>query len=220
MQLVLCFAAFFGASLQRRLRYHQRVGVLYLAALILGLGTIMVQLLMGGHGDADAGDTSAGGEHHLETDHGDAHAEADTGFLPIFLSLRFWIFGSLAFGMVGSLLHFLGLGSALVTLVVASVMGVGSGMLASWIFRVLNRQHVSSGAGENDAVGHVGKVLIRVPTQGHGKVRIQLKGQTLDLLATTDEFELLEGEQVLVEEMRDGRARVAKAPPDFLTRDE
>lgn len=194
------------------------MGVLYLAALILGLGTIMVQLLMGGHGDADAGDASAEVDHHLDTDHGDAHGEADTGFLPIFLSLRFWIFGSLAFGMVGSLLHFLGLASALVTVVVAGVMGIGSGVLASWIFRVLNRQHVSSGAGENDAVGHVGKVLIRVPAQGHGKVRIQLKGQTLDLLATTDEVELLEGEQVLVEEMQDGRARVSKAPPDFLTR--
>ena len=195
------------------------MGVLYLAALILGLGTIMVQLLMGGDGDADA---DAGGDadvQDMDTDHADAHAEADSGFLPIFLSLRFWIFGSLAFGMVGSLLHFLGLASGLVTLVAASVMGVGSGMLASWIFRVLNRQQVSSGAGENDAVGHVGKVLIRVPAQGHGKVRIQLKGQTLDLLATTDEVELLEGEQVLVEEMRDGRARVSKAPPDFLTRD-
>ena len=190
------------------------MGVLYLAALILGLGTIMVQLFMGGHGDADA---DAGAS--VEADHGDAHGEADSGFLPIFLSLRFWIFGSLAFGMVGSLLHFLGLASGLVTLSVAGVMGIASGMLASWIFRVLSRQQVSSGAGEHDAVGHVGKVLIRVPTQGHGKVRIQLKGQTLDLLATTDEVELLEGEQVLVEEMRDGSARVSKAPADFLTRD-
>lgn len=203
------------------MRYHKRVGVLYLAALILGLGTVMVQLLMGGDGDADAGggDASADVDHDLGTDHADAHADAASGFLPIFLSLRFWIFGALAFGMVGSLLHFLGLASALVTLIAAGVMGVGSGMLASWIFRVLNRQHVSSGASESDAVGHVGKVLLRVPTQGHGKVRIQLKGQTLDLLATTDEIELLEGEQVLIEEMRDGRARVSKAPPDFLTRD-
>lgn len=192
--------------------------MLYLAALILGLGTVMVQLLMGGEGDGDAGDASADVEHDLDADQGDAHAEADSGFLPIFLSLRFWIFGSLAFGMVGSLLHFLGLASAVVTLVVSIVMGIGSGMLASWTFRVLNRQHVSSGAGENDAVGHVGKVLLRVPAQGHGKIRIQLKGQTLDLLATSDEGELLEGEQVLVEEMRDGRARVAKAPPDFLPR--
>jgi len=193
------------------------VGVLYLAALILGLGTIMVQLLMGGHGDAEV-HAGASVEVDHGTDHGDAHGEADSGFLPIFLSLRFWIFASLAFGMVGSLLHFLGLASDLVTLSVASVMGIGSGTLASWIFRVLNRQQISSGAGEHDAVGHIGKVLIRVPTQGHGKVRIQLKGQTLDLLATTDEIELAEGEQVLVEEMQDGRARVSKAPPDFLTR--
>jgi len=194
------------------------VGVLYLAALILGLGTVMVQLLMG-DGDAEVDAHSVEVDHGVDLDNTHAAGDADSGFLPIFLSLRFWIFGSLAFGMVGSLLHFLDLASAFATLIVASVMGAGSGLVASWIFRVLSRQQVSSGAGENDAVGHVGKVLIRVPTQGHGKVRIHLKGQTLDLLATTDEVELLEGEQVLVEEMRDGSARVSKAPADFLTRD-
>jgi membrane protein implicated in regulation of membrane protease activity len=175
----------------------------------------MVQLFMGGHGHADV---SSDVDHDVDPHHPDGHGEVDPGFLPIFLSLRFWIFGSLAFGMVGSLLHFGGLASSLPTLVVASVMGMGSGVLASWIFRTLNRAQVTSGAGENDAVGHVGKVLIRVPTVGHGKVRIQLKGQTLDLLATTDETELAPGEQVLIEEMRDGRAHVSKAPPDFLTR--
>jgi len=178
----------------------------------------MVQLLMG-DGDAEVDALSVEVDHGVDLDNTHAAGDADSGFLPIFLSLRFWIFGSLAFGMVGSLLHFLDLASAFATLIVASVMGAGSGLVASWIFRVLSRQQVSSGAGENDAVGHVGKVLIRVPTQGHGKVRIHLKGQTLDLLATTDEVELLEGEQVLVEEMRDGSARVSKAPADFLTRD-
>lgn len=205
----------FPAVFVAPLSYPSGVGVLYLAALILGLGTIMVQLFMGGHADAGG---SAEVDHDVDAHHTGDHSEVDHGFLPIFLSLRFWIFASLAFGMVGSLLHFLGLASSFPTLVVASVMGIGSGMLASWTFRSLNRAQVTSGAGENDAVGHVGKVLIRVPAQGHGKVRIQLKGQTLDLLATTDDIELVEGEQVLIEEMRDGRAHVSKAPPDFLTK--
>lgn len=206
------------------------MGVLYLAALIIGLGTVMVQLLMGGDGDAEA-DAEAGAEfehdleHDLEADAGDAahggahHAELDHAFLPIFLSLRFWIFGLLAFGLVGSALHFFDLASSGLTLAAAIVLGFGSGTLASWVFRALSRSAVTSGADEGDAVGQVGKVLIRVPTRGHGKVRIQLKGQTLDLLATTDEVELLEGEQVLVEEMQDGRARVSKAPEDFLPRE-
>lgn len=200
---------------------------MYLAALIIGLGTVMVQLLMGGSGDAEAdADAGAEFEHDIEhdfegeADHGDAHhGGVDHSFLPIFLSLRFWIFALLAFGLVGSALHFLDLASTGLTLIAAIALGFGSGTLASWVFRALGRAAVTSGAGEDDAVGQVGKVLIRVPTRGHGKVRIQLKGQTLDLLATTDEVELLEGEQVLVEEMQDGRARVSKAPEDFLPRD-
>src|SRR6188768_3751822 len=88
----------FPAVFVAPLSYSGGVGVLYLAALILGLGTIMVQLLMGGHGDADG---SAGVDHDVDQDvdahHAGGHGEVDHGFLPIFLSLRFWIFGALAF---------------------------------------------------------------------------------------------------------------------------
>ncbi len=206
------------------LRYDDSVGILYLSALIIGLGTIVVQLFMGGDGDAEV-DTEAGAEvgpdmdHDLDADAGQGSHEVDAGFLPIFLSLRFWIFALLAFGMVGSALHYLQLASPLFTLVMAVAMGLGSGTLASWVFRVLNRQAVTSGSSDADAVGHVGKVLIRVGKQGRGKVRIQLKGHTLDLLATTDESDIAEGELVLIEEMRDGQAHVSKAPPDFLPRE-
>lgn len=207
------------------MRYLMGVGIFYLAALIFGLGTMMVQLFMGGDADADADvDASAGLDHDMgdaDLDHDlDASAEghSDVGFLPIFLSLRFWVFGSLAFGMVGSLLHFLMLAGPVLTAVVATVLGLGSGTVASWVFRALSRQSVTSGAGEDDAVGHVGKVLIGVSNTSRGKIRIQLKGQTIDLIATTDESELPAGEQVLIEEMRDGQAHVSRAPADFLPR--
>jgi membrane protein implicated in regulation of membrane protease activity len=190
---------------------------LYLAALILGLGTILVQLFMGGSGDADvhvSTELDHGLEHEVD---GHAHGAVDPGFLPIFLSLRFWTFSLLAFGMVGSALTLLGVTSALFTALTAAAMGFASGALASWVFRALNRAQVSSGAAEDDPVGQVGKVLIGLGPERRGKVRIELKGQTLDLIATTDDAELVEGEQVLVEEMREGRAHVSKAP-DFLER--
>ena len=201
------------------------MGILYLAALIIGLGTILVQLFMGGDGDAEVDAHGAEGfspdvDHDLGADAGGhGHHELDAGFLPIFLSLRFWIFGLLAFGMVGSVLHYLHLAAPLLTAVVATVMGLGSGALASWVFRALNRQAVTSGSSDSDAVGHVGKVLIRVGKHERGKVRIQLKGQTLDLLATTEDADITEGELVLIEEMRDGQAHVSRAPPDFLPRE-
>lgn len=201
------------------------VGIFYLSALIVGLGAVLVQLFMGGDGDAEV-DAHGAADFAPEIDSdlgadadGHGHHEVDAGFLPIFLSLRFWVFASLAFGMVGSALHYLHLASPLLTMAVAVAMGFGSGTLASWVFRVLNKQAVTSGGSDGDAVGHVGKVLIRVGKHGHGKVRIQLKGQTLDVLATTEESDIAEGELVLIEEMHDGQAHVSKAPPDFLPRE-
>lgn len=208
-------------------RYIHGVGILYLAALILGAGTIAVQLLMG-H-DASAGaDMDADADFDADADMDvaggaqlDAVHEADTdagGFAAIFLSLRFWTFGFLAFGMVGTLLHYLRLSSSSsVTLIAALAMGLGSGFLASWVFRALKRSGVSSAADESDAVGQVGKVLVPCERGGHAKVRLELRGQSIDFLATTDDESLDDGELVMVEELRDGTLHVSKAPPDFLS---
>lgn len=197
------------------------MGVLYLAALIFGLGTALLQLLMGSGGDADAdvaqGDFDHGGFDQADVDHAGAEVEhAGPGILPIFLSLRFWVFGLLAFGLVGTPLHYLDLASPPLTAVFAIVMGVVCGGVASWVFKSLSRQQVSSGGAETDPVGHVGKVLIPLAGSGRGKVRVEVRGQTLDLLATTDEQSIDEGELVLIEEMRDGEAHVSRAPADFL----
>jgi membrane protein implicated in regulation of membrane protease activity len=198
------------------------VGVIYLAALVFGLGTALVQLFMGSDGDADVdhGDLDHadldGDVDHGDVDHGDVHGHGDLGILPIFLSLRFWVFGLMAFGLVGTPLHYLGVASPRITAVLAGAMGLLLGALASWVFRALSRQQVTSGGAATDPVGHVGKVLVPLAAGGRGKVRVQVKGQTLDLLARTDEQELREGELVLVEEMRQGEAQVSRAPSDFL----
>ena len=209
------------------------MGVIYLGALIVGLGTILLQLFMSGDGDADADagghdvavdadadvdvDADAGG-HELDAQGHGGHGGHDItgGFLPIFLSLRFWTFGLMAFGIVGTLLAYLGLAAPLLTALLATAMGVGSGFFASWSFRALARSTTQSGAQSGDAVGQVGKVLVRCTRQGRGKVRIELRGQTVDYLATTEAEELAEGELVLVEEVRDGEVRVARAPAEFL----
>jgi len=205
---------------------------LYLAALILGLGTIVAQLVMSGDGDADAD----GGDHDLGADvdadadgidgHDvDVHADADGhgghagiggGFLPIILSFRFWTFGLMAFGMVGSILHFGGLGSATLAALAAIVMGVGSGGLASFTFRALARAQTQSGSHTGDAVGQVGRVLIAPKPKQRGKIRIELSGETVDYLASTDEGELGVGDPVLVVEMREDTAHVARPPAEFL----
>lgn len=195
------------------------MGILYLAALIVGFGTIALQLVMGGDHDAEAGgggdaDADAGADHG-DGDHGD-HAHGEVGFLPIFLSLRFWTFTLLAFGLFGSLVHYLDLANALVTLVIAAGLGLGSGLLASLTFRALAKSEASSGATDRDAVGQVGKVMIPLGKGARGKIRIELKGQTVDYVATTDEEELEAGQLVMIEEMRETTAHVSRAPAEVL----
>ncbi len=204
------------------------LGTLYLAALILGLGVNLLQFVLAGleGGDAavDHGDLAAGGGgDRAGADHGEivhpsgaaAHHGIEAGFLPLVLSLRFWTFGSLAFGIVGSILHFFGLAPAPVSLAVASGLGLGLGLFASWVFRALGRSSSQSGAIATDAVGQVGRVLVPVERGGRGKVRIQVRGQTVDYLATTDDERLEAGAEVLVAEVRDDEVHVCRAPSEF-----
>ncbi len=204
------------------------LGTLYVAALVLGLGVNLLQFVLagleGGDADVDHGDLDAGGDGELGTaDHGEivhptgaeAHHGIEAGFLPLVLSLRFWTFGSLAFGVVGSLLHFLGLAPALVSLAVATAVGLGSGLFSSWVFRALARSSSQSGAVATDAVGQVGRVLVPVERGARGKVRIQVRGQTVDYLATTDDERLEAGMDVLVAEVRDDEVHVCRAPSEF-----
>jgi membrane protein implicated in regulation of membrane protease activity len=204
------------------------LGTLYLAALIFGLGINLLQFVLagiGGDADADHGDLDAGGDVDADADVGDgdvvhptgdgAHHSGDGGFLPLVLSLRFWTFGSLAFGIVGSLIHFAGLAPAPVGLALAVAMGLASGLLASWVFRALTRSSSQSGALATDAVGQVGRVLVPVARGARGKIRIQLRGQTIDYLATTDDEALDVGADVLVSEVRSGEVHVCRAPSEF-----
>lgn len=183
------------------------VGIVFLAALILGLGTLALQLVLSS-GDADGADGGDGDAN----DH-DAHAHASPSeLLPIFLSLRFWTFGALAFGLVGSLLHFLGVARPVVSLPLAIAMGAGCGFLASWTLQKLSRDEANSASDASSVVGQVGRVLIPCGKDRPGKIRIELKGQIHDFFATTDDAELEDGTYVLIEEMRGATAHVSRAP--------
>ena len=184
-----------------------------------------MQVVFSGADGVDA-DGGADLDHDLDLDHdADLGPEAEVdhaagghggGFLPILLNVRFWTFGAMAFGMVGSLLHFLHLAPSSVTPVIAVAMGLLSGWFASWVFRALARASTQSGAEPTEAVGQVGKVLVAVRPGARGKVRIQLRGQTVDFLASTEDVELEVGEQVLVTEVREDQVQVSRAPVDLF----
>ncbi|MBN1611042.1 MAG: hypothetical protein JW940_30705 [Polyangiaceae bacterium] len=196
----------------------------YWAALIVGLGTVLLQLLSGhGHADAGGGDTDldvdADADVHVgDIEHaGDGGHDVDAGhgsaFLPIFLSLRFWTFALLAFGMVGAPVRTLGLASPWATALLAVGMGLAAGFGASWAFAAIGRSQTSSGAQARDLLGQSGRVLIPPGAGGRCKVRVELLGQTIDLLAATDEKDLREGDEVLVTGTEDATVQVSRTTP-------
>ncbi len=220
------------------------MGLIYLAAMIVGAGIIGLQLFMssddadaGAHGDLDAhadldahGDLDAhadldadadldgdadvhagpGAEHALVHADG-AAAKLDLGGIAIFLSLRFWTFALMSFGLLGCFLHYLKLASPLATGISSTLLGISSGLLAAYTFRALARSNLNSGASSNELVGQVGKVLLPPNTHGRAKIRLRVKGQMIDYVATSDE-QLEPGASVLVEEVRGERLHVSPAP--------
>jgi len=207
------------------------MGLVYLFSLVVGLGVLVVQIAMGGKGgagggdagDADGGDGDAG---DADADAGEgggkplsqelAHAHAGAGdTLSFFLSLRFWIFALLGFGMSGSLLHVFALAGPIVVFLLAFGSGIVSGSFAALAFRFIARSSTSSTADVTRAAGTVGRVLVPVGKNKVGKIRIVLKGQSVDVLATSDGEELARGEHVLVEDVEGEIARVSKSPSEL-----
>lgn len=185
------------------------MGLLYLAGLLLGLGIIGVQLVMSGHGDADAElDADADGD-------GDGGHHHDGGVLPLVLSMRFWTFGLAAFGLTGTLLHYLHLAEGRTTALVAIAMGLACGSFAAWLFRALARSDTSTGRDARAVVGQMGKVLVACERGTRGKVRIELAGQLHDYLITAEE-PLRVGDIVLVESVRENVLEVSRAPKELL----
>jgi membrane protein implicated in regulation of membrane protease activity len=174
--------------------------VIFLGALVLGLGVIGFQAL-GGH-DADA----AG--HDL------AHGDHDPPAWALVASLRFWSFGLLAFGLSGLLLTLFGLAGATAAATIAGVAGVASGVFASAVLRRMRIRSPSSQIAPRDVVGKIGRVLVPSDPAGRGKVRVEIKGGIVDYVAASREA-LQENDVVVVEDFDGQEVTVSKAPKEL-----
>ena len=132
--------------------------------------------------------------------------------LAVILSLRFWTFALMAFGMLGSFLYFFDLAPMWWTFGSSIALGLFSGWLASWTFLKLSRSTPNSGAQAFELVGQVGKVMLPLNEEGRAKVRLRVRGQIVDYVATTDDAQLDPGSSVLVEEIRGNSVHVSPAP--------
>jgi membrane protein implicated in regulation of membrane protease activity len=167
--------------------------LVYLVALILGGGVLLVQVVSGaGHG-AD-----------LAHDMGVDHVEG-----PGLLSTRSVMYALFTFGFVGFLLHVPGLLSPNAALAVAAAAAVVTGALVGYVFQVMGDPKASGAAHLHEAKGLRGRMLVGSAPGQRGKVRLTLAGQTVDLLATSTDA-IAEGTEVTVLEVQGGQARVGR----------
>ena len=138
----------------------------YLAALGFGGTLLVATLIFGGHHDA----------HHPLSGHD------FSAWLPIG-SLRFWTFFLGFGGAVGAILTYQGLAAPAVVAAVAIVIGWVTGVVAVAVVRALRGTSVDSTVGEPDLIGASGQVVVAIPEGGIGKIRMQSKGRSFDLVA-------------------------------------
>ena len=187
----------------------------YLSALVVSLGILLLQIAMGGK-DVDAADTDTADASADDTGH-DHPGVHEPSIVAIFLSTRFWIFTLLGFGLSGTLLHVFNLAGTIAVFALAALAGLSSGIFAVTVFRVVMKRAttLNTTAHATEAVGKIGRVLVTCKQGEVGQIRVELKGQSVDFLATTDEGEIRRGEHVLIEEMCNSTAHVSRRPPEL-----
>lgn len=190
---------------------------LYVFSLVLGGVLLGASMLLGG-GEGQAAD-GQGTEGAAIADGHDAPGGFES-FMVAFLSMRFWTFFLAFFGLTGVVLDGLGLvSSSFIAALLSLAMGLGTGLGALWVMRRVRADESNSAATAADYVGKTGRVLVGFGPGQAGKVRVDVRGSTMDLLAVPIDgatFELKE--EVIVVEMEGTRAKVARLTPDRLSK--
>lgn len=173
---------------------------LYLIALAVGGTLVAASLLFGGDHDVDA-DVDVDVDADIDADV-DADGDVDVGhgldfgaWLPV-TSIRFWTFFLAFFGMTGTLMQGLGvIELKWVTLGISSAVGWVCGTATVIAYRKLKRDVVDSSIGEADFVGATGTVVVPVAKGDAGKIRLEIGGRTVELIAETEEEESFAAKQ-------------------------
>ncbi|MGB3402649.1 MAG: NfeD-like protein [Microcoleaceae cyanobacterium] len=117
-----------------------------------------------------------------------------------FLSMRFWTFGGCFFGLTGVMLSLLAPTlSPFWIAMIAMIMGGFCGTAIVWVLRSLQYQQADSLVRSQDLLGCSGVVELPFDRHSRGKIRIALKGSTVEMMAmTTDESSFNPGDKVFV----------------------
>lgn len=183
----------------------------YVICAVLGGLLVLLSLLGHGHGH-DGGDLDIG-HHDIDLGHHDVGAGGhDFGhvfdWIPI-LSLRFWSFGLGAFGLTGILLMTVAGLSGQAAMWTSVATGAVCGLAVATTLKIMMKHQASSLASEDDLRGAEGLVTVAIRGKEPGRIRCVVNGDTIDLLAITDEPDFLNpGVHVVIVDIENDRARV------------
>ena len=180
--------------------------LVYVGALLVSIGMLAVQILGGGDHDV------TGGGHEIA--HDAAHETAMASALAYVASVRFWAFGLLAFGLVGTLVTAMRFAAGAVAATVATGAGLLAGFVAVTVLRRMMTRPASSHATASDVVGKVGRVIVPPNEAGRCKVRVEIKGAQVDYVGRASE-PLAEGDAILVEDTEGAELTVSRAPREL-----
>lgn len=193
----------------------------YLVCAIVAGGLIVLSALggLGHHGLGDGGIDHGGDVHSGDVHSGEVHggplAEFSEFWLP-FRSLRFWIYLAGTFGIVGTLLTLAKVSVEPMTGLLSGASGLVMGLIASALVRVLMKAERPAHLDQDDFLGAIGKVSVAPKDGMPGKVRTDVRGEVIDLLALPEgDAEILAGDEVVVVGIDGDRARVARKSDVF-----
>ncbi len=191
---------------------------IYLIALLVG-GFLLAMSMLGAEKDFDAdvdididADFDADADADGDVDHGGSGLDALSAWLP-FASLRFWTFFAAFFGLTGVTMSLGKFAGQFVGLGLAVGVGYVCGAAMTRVIKKLSTERVDSSLARGDVVGSTAKVVLPVSPGDRGKIRIEIKGRVIELIAETEEdLELERGQTCIVYGIRDdGAAVVARA---------
>ncbi len=120
--------------------------------------------------------------------------------LNILTSFKFWTVGGFFFGLTGLSLGWVQPNwPTSIIFIAALIMGILLGGTLAVALRQLARRHADSLIRTEDFAGRVGIVELPFDAKSKGKVRLELRGSTLHMMALTDDTkQFVPGDKVLV----------------------
>lgn len=158
--------------------------------------------------NADLGDVDS--EATLSSEAGEYEVSSQRRFNPL-ISFKFWTFFLCFFGLTGTVLSGLGLWSSLVGVLSASlVMGGGAGLWVAFLMHKFGSGEYDRAVSQREYLGAAAKVLVPVSNETTGKVRLRLRGRSIDMLAepykSSEQFD--KGDECFVVDVDDGVVEV------------